>query len=145
MDAIPFRQFLRSKVYASKEELSDAAGRCCRQADEGTEDFCQWVPARWDDWRSRPSVGEYIQQRDSCKLCFLRELWFRVVEQELFNIWSVLHKEMSSPNQEVNNCPTYQSHTVTKGIQIGAGKVDLEYSQPYASMGDSAEGPLVGR
>ena len=33
----------------------------------------------------------------------------------------------------------------TKGIQIGARIVDLAYSKYYASVGDGAEGPLVGK
>ena len=71
MDAVPFRQFLCSKVYASKEELSDVVGR-----NEGAEDFCQWVLALRDDWRSRRSVGEYIQQRHRRKLRFLPSFGF---------------------------------------------------------------------
>ena len=60
MDAAPFRQFLSSKVYASKEDLSEAVGR-----DKGADEFCTWVLDLRFEWRSRRSVGEYIQQRDS--------------------------------------------------------------------------------
>ena len=38
MDAAPFRQFLSSKVYAWKEDLSEAVGR-----DKGADEFCTWV------------------------------------------------------------------------------------------------------
>ena len=38
MDAAPFRQFVNSKVYASKEDLFEAAGR-----DQGADEFCTWV------------------------------------------------------------------------------------------------------
>ena len=38
MDAAPFRQFLSSKVYASKEDLSEAVG-----VDKGADAFCTWV------------------------------------------------------------------------------------------------------
>ena len=79
MDIVPFRQFLRSKVYASKEELSDTIGR-----DEG-DAFCKWVLDLRDDWRSSRCVGDYIQERDRCKLDFLPGLWCRVIERELFN------------------------------------------------------------
>ena len=36
MDAVLLRVFFHSKVYASKEELSDTVAR-----DEGTDAFCQ--------------------------------------------------------------------------------------------------------
>ena len=38
MDAAPFRHFLSSKVYASKEDLSEAVG-----VDKGADAFCTWV------------------------------------------------------------------------------------------------------
>ena len=38
MDAAPFRHFLSSKVYASKEDLSEAVRR-----DKGADEFCTWV------------------------------------------------------------------------------------------------------
>ena len=38
MDAAPFRQFLSSKVYASKEDLSKAVGVV-----KGADAFCTWV------------------------------------------------------------------------------------------------------
>ena len=60
MDAAPFRQFLSSKVYASKEDLSEAVG-----VDKGADAFCTWVLDLRLEWRSRRSVGEYIQQRES--------------------------------------------------------------------------------
>ena len=53
MDAIPFRQFLKSKVYATKEDLSDAVGR-----DKGVEEFCQLVLR--DHYRGIKSIGDYI-------------------------------------------------------------------------------------
>ena len=87
MDAAPFRQFLSSKVYASKEDLSEAVGR-----DRGADEFCTWVLDLRFEWRSRRSVGEYIQQRDKRTVNCLPDQWFRVAEQEVFNIWSVLHK-----------------------------------------------------
>ena len=34
---------------------------------------------------------------------------------------------------------------VTKGIEIGTEKMDLQYSKTDASVGDSAEGSFVGR
>ena len=86
MDAAPFRQFLISKVYASKEDLSEARGR-----DKGADEFCTWVLDLRFEWRSRRSVGEYIQQRDKRTVNCLLDTWFRVAEQEFFNIWSVLH------------------------------------------------------
>ena len=43
MDVVPLRQFLCSKVYASKEEVFDAPGR-----DGGVEAFCQCMLALWD-------------------------------------------------------------------------------------------------
>ena len=55
MDVVPF---LRSKVCASKEELLDARGR-----DEGAKECRQWVLALRDDWRSRRSFRDCIQQR----------------------------------------------------------------------------------
>ena len=87
MDAAPFRQFLSSKVYASKEDLSEAVG-----VDKGADAFCTWVLDLRLEWRSRRSVGEYIQQRDRRSVNCLPDQWFRVAEQEIFNIWSVLHK-----------------------------------------------------
>ena len=87
MDAAPFRQFLSSKVYASKEDLSEAVGR-----DKGADAFCTWVLDLRLEWRSRRSVGEYIQQRDRRTVNCLPDQWFRVAEQDIFNIWSVLHK-----------------------------------------------------
>ena len=87
MDAAPFRQFLSSKVYASKEDLSEAVG-----VDKGADAFCTWVLDLRLEWRSRRSVGEYIQQRDRRTVNCLPDQWFRVAEQEIFNIWSVLHK-----------------------------------------------------
>ena len=87
MDAAPFRQFLSSKVYASKEDLSEAMG-----VDKGADAFCTWVLDLPLEWRSRRSVGEYIQQRDRRTVNCLPDQWFRVAEQEIFNIWSVLHK-----------------------------------------------------
>ena len=53
MDAAPFRQFLSSKVYASKEDLSNAVG-----VDKGADAFCTWVLDLRLEWRSRRSVGE---------------------------------------------------------------------------------------
>ena len=85
MDAAPFRQFLSSKVYASKEDLSEAVG-----VDKGADAFCTWVLDLRLEWRSRRSVGEYIQQRDRQTVNCLPDQWFRVAEQEIFNIWSVL-------------------------------------------------------
>ena len=87
MDAAPFRQFLSSKVYASKEDLSEAVG-----VHKGADAFCTWVLDLRLEWRSRRSVGEYIQQRDRRTVNCLPDQWFRVAEQEIFNIWSVLHK-----------------------------------------------------
>ena len=87
MDAAPFRQLLSSKVYASKEDLSEAVGR-----DIGTDEFCTWVLDLQFEWRSRRSVGEYIPQRDRWTFNCLLDQWSRVAEQEVFNIWSVLHK-----------------------------------------------------
>ena len=58
MDPAPFRQFLSSKVYASKEDLSEAVG-----VDKGAGAFCTWVLDLRFEWRSRRSVGEYIQQK----------------------------------------------------------------------------------
>ena len=55
MDVAPFRQFLSSKVYAPKEDLSEAVGR-----DKGANEFCMWVLDLRFEWRSRRSVGEYI-------------------------------------------------------------------------------------
>ena len=52
MDAAPFRQFLSSKVYASKEDLSEAVG-----VDKGADAFCTWVLDLRLEWRSRRSVG----------------------------------------------------------------------------------------
>ena len=46
MDAAPFRQFLSSKVYASKEDLSEALG-----VDEGANAFCTWVLDLRLEWR----------------------------------------------------------------------------------------------
>ena len=87
MDAAPFRQFLSSKVYASKEDLFEAV-----RVDKGADAFCTWVLDLRLEWRSRRSVGEYIQQRDRRTVNCLPDQWFRVAEQEIFNIWSVLHK-----------------------------------------------------
>ena len=87
MDAAPFRQFLSSKVYASKEDLCEAVGR-----DKGADEFCTWVLDLRFEWRSRRSVGQYIQQRDRRTVNCLPDPWFGVAEQEFFNIWSVLHK-----------------------------------------------------
>ena len=87
MDAAPFRQFLSSKVYASKEDLSEAVG-----VDKGAAAFCTWVLDLRLEWRSRRSVGEYIQQRDRRTVNCLPDQWFRVAEQEIFNILSILHK-----------------------------------------------------
>ena len=87
MDAAPFWRFLSSKVYASNEDLSEVVGR-----DKGADEFCTWVLDLRFEWRSRRSVGEYIQQRDRRTVHCLPDPWFRVAEQEFFNIWSVLHK-----------------------------------------------------
>ena len=81
MDAAPFRQFLSSKVYASKEDLSEAVGR-----DKGADEFCMWVLDLRFEWRSRRSVGEDIQQRDMRTVNCLPDPWFCVAEQEVFNI-----------------------------------------------------------
>ena len=48
MDAAPFRQFLSSKVYASKDDLSEVVGR-----DKGADEFCTWVFDLRFEWRSR--------------------------------------------------------------------------------------------
>ena len=53
MDAAPFRQFLSSKVYASKEDLSEAVGR-----DKGADEFCTWVLDLRFEWRSRRSSDD---------------------------------------------------------------------------------------
>ena len=87
MDVATFRQLLSSKVYASKEDLSEAVNR-----DKGADEFSTWVLDLRFDWRSRRSVGEYIQQRDMRTVNCLPDPWFRVVEQGFLNIWSVLHK-----------------------------------------------------
>ena len=87
MDAAPFRQFLSLKVCASKEDLSEAVG-----VDKGADVFCAWVLDLRLEWRRRRSVGEYIQQRDRRTVDCLPDQWFCVAEQEIFNIWCVLHK-----------------------------------------------------
>ena len=53
MDAVPFQQFLKSKVCATKQDLSGAVG-----GDKGVDEFCQWVL----DLRvgGRKSIGDYI-------------------------------------------------------------------------------------
>ena len=75
MDAAPFRQFHSSKVYASKEDLSEAVGR-----DKGADEFCTSVLDLRFEWRSRRFVGEYIQQRDRRAVNCLPDPWFRVAE-----------------------------------------------------------------
>ena len=87
MDAVPFRQFLSSKVYASEEDLSEAVGR-----DKGADEFCRWLLHPCEDWRRRRSIGDYIQQGDRRSLNCLPTPWFCTVEPECFNIWCVLHK-----------------------------------------------------
>ena len=55
MDAVPFRRFLKSKVYATKEDLS-AIGK-----DNGVDQICPWALDLRDDYRGRRSIGDYIQ------------------------------------------------------------------------------------
>ena len=52
MDAAPFRQFLSSKVYASKEDLSEAVG-----VDKGADAFCMWVLDLRLEWGWSGEVG----------------------------------------------------------------------------------------
>ena len=87
MDVVLFRQFLKSKVYATKEDLSDALGK-----DKGVDEFYQWVLDLRDDYRGRKYIGDHIQQRERCTVNTLPDFWYRAAEQECFDIWSVLHK-----------------------------------------------------
>ena len=74
MDAAPFRQFLKSKVCATKADLSDAV-----RGDKGVE-FCQWVLGLRDDYRGGKCIGEYIQQRDKRTVNKVPDLRYRVAE-----------------------------------------------------------------
>ena len=63
MDAVPFRQFLKSKVSATNEDLSDVVGK-----DKGVDKFRQWGLDLRDDYRDRKSIGDCIQQREGVPL-----------------------------------------------------------------------------
>ena len=51
MDIVPFRQFLKSKVYATKEDVSDVVGR-----DKGVDEFGQWVLDLRDNYGGKKSM-----------------------------------------------------------------------------------------
>ena len=87
MAAVRFRQFLKFKVYAAKEDLSYAVGK-----DKGVDKFCQWVLHLRDDWRGRKSLGDGIQQRDRRTVNAVTDPRYHVAEQACLNIWSVLRK-----------------------------------------------------
>ena len=54
-DVVPFRYFLKSNVYATKEDVSYAVGK-----DKGVDKFYPSVLDLRDDWPGRKSIGDCI-------------------------------------------------------------------------------------